>query len=183
MQSQIKLEEAHRWFPDECPKVESCPSLDDIISEYLKQHDVFIEPVSSNTQPTRATNALMGAVGGPMAAGMNQGLTTQAKSAALQEWTSWKQWALGQADFAAFKRQIINEHAVQAALVTQWVEENADRIELKRNQKNKILEQEQQFAKKALGGIFVALILIASIPAVSNVFETIQRGERIETSR
>jgi hypothetical protein len=55
-------------FPKSCPKVEPPPSLDQIVCDYLYQHDVKITPVSSDVQPSRLTNAAMGAFGAEYAA-------------------------------------------------------------------------------------------------------------------
>lgn len=85
--------------------VEKLPPLDSLVVEFLRRHDVTIKPVSSNTSPSRATNALMGAMG-PLAIGMNMAITQQQKGAALQEWTSWKQWALSHPDWPAFKDSV-----------------------------------------------------------------------------
>ena len=48
----------------------------------------------------------MGGLGGPTAVGIDSGLRNQAKNAAVQEWTQWKQWALNHKDFPAFREKI-----------------------------------------------------------------------------
>lgn len=85
--------------------------LDDVVCLYLEErHHVKTTPVSSCTGPSRGTNALMGAVGGPLAMGMNAALTNQQKSTQLQEWLTWKTFALQQPDFPAYKQTFMDEH-------------------------------------------------------------------------
>ena len=80
-------------------------SVDEVVSSFLRKHDVFVTPVGSNISASPLTSGLMGGLGGPMAVGMNQALTAQTKGAALQEWTSWKQWALSHQDFKEYKQK------------------------------------------------------------------------------
>lgn len=80
-------------------------SVDEVVSSFLRKHDVFVTPVGSNISASPLTSGVMGGLGGPMAAGMNQALTAQTKGAALQEWTSWKQWALSHQDFKEYKQK------------------------------------------------------------------------------
>ena len=80
-------------------------SVDEVVSSFLREHDVFVTPVGSSISASPLTSGLMGGLGGPMAVGMNQALTAQTKGAALQEWTSWKQWALSHPDFKEYKQK------------------------------------------------------------------------------
>lgn len=83
--------------------------IDWIIVDFLKLHDVDIVPATSNIGPSKLTNAFMGLAGGPAATFMNASITGQQKSAAIQEWTSWKQWALGHPDWVGYKDERIKE--------------------------------------------------------------------------
>ena len=84
-------------------------SIDWIIVDFLKLHNVDIVPATSNIQPSKLTNAVMGLAGGPAATFMNASLTGQQKSVAIQEWTSWKQWALGHPDWLKYKDERTKE--------------------------------------------------------------------------
>ena len=117
-----------RLFPDTFPKVEPLPSTDEIVCEYLRQHDVNVRPVSSNTGPSRVTNAAMGAMGAGYMA-VNTHLTVQKKAAALQEWTSWKQWALSQPDFKDFKNRIIENYNNGVEHQDYWIAQNRAEVE------------------------------------------------------
>ena len=85
------------------------PTLNDAIVAFLKKYEVFVSPPKSNRAIdgaiTGAVTGISGAdVGGDMA--MIQGQNKQTK---LQEWTSWKQWALDQKDFPKFQTDFFNE--------------------------------------------------------------------------
>ena len=85
------------------------PTLNDAIVAFLKKYEVFVSPPKSNRAIdgaiTGAVTGMAGAdVGGDMA--MIQGQNKQTK---LQEWTSWKQWALDHKDFPKFQTDFFNE--------------------------------------------------------------------------
>ena len=87
--------------PDLIQKPE--PTLNDAIVAFLKKYEVFVTPPKGNRvidgAITGAVTGMAGAdVGGDMA--IIQGQNKQTK---LQEWTTWKQWALDHKDFEAFK--------------------------------------------------------------------------------
>ena len=92
------------------------PSLDSVIVEFLKKYEVFVQPPKNrNVAEGALTGAITGMagadVGGDMA--MIQGQNKQTK---IQEWTSWKQWALDHKDFEDFRAERIDEpkaHNVQ----------------------------------------------------------------------
>jgi len=86
------------------------PTIDAMVVVFLRQHDVFVTPVGSNINASPVMSGVMGGLAGPMAVGMNQALTAQVKGAALQEWTSWKQWTLSHADWPKFKAKFDSEY-------------------------------------------------------------------------
>lgn len=151
-----------RLFSD-CPRVEKLPSIDAIVCEFLRIHDVHVQPVSSNTSPSRATNAMMGAIS-PVALAANTAITQQQKGAALQEWTTWKQWALSHADFPAFKERI-KERANQSAIrQDDWLLANKDRIRKAVVAHHEKMQKEQQTLQRfiiAFIGI-VSLLLVGA---------------------
>ena len=78
--------------------------IDLVIVDFLKLHDVIIEPKNSNNiMPSNSTNALMGLAGGTALVFMNASITGQQKSVTTQEWISWKQWAMGHPDWPSYK--------------------------------------------------------------------------------
>ena len=93
--------------PDLIQKPE--PTLNDAIVAFLKKYEVYVNPPKGNSAIdgaiTGAVTGMAGAdVGGDMA--MIQGQNKQTK---LQEWTSWKQWALDHKDFPKFQTDFFNE--------------------------------------------------------------------------
>lgn len=86
------------------------PHIDWVVVEFLKEHDVEARPVSFNDRSAGeiAMGGLMGAMGTFESAAWH-GLKGQEKAVKAQEWTSWKQWALSHADWAAFKEAHIGE--------------------------------------------------------------------------
>ena len=85
------------------------PTLNDAIVAFLKKYEVYVTPPKSNRAIdgaiTGAVTGMAGAdVGGDMA--MIQGQSKQTK---LQEWTSWKQWALDHKEFPKFQTDFFNE--------------------------------------------------------------------------
>ena len=86
------------------------PTIDAMVVVFLRQHDVFVTPVGSNINASPVMSGVMGGLAGPMAVGMNQALTAQVKGAALQEWTSWKQWTLSHAEWPEFKAKFDSEY-------------------------------------------------------------------------
>ena len=85
------------------------PTLNDAIVAFLKKYEVYVNPPKGNSAIdgaiTGAVTGIAGAdVGGDMA--MIQGQNKQTK---LQEWTSWKQWALDHKDFPKFQTDFFNE--------------------------------------------------------------------------
>jgi len=93
--------------PDLIQKPE--PTLNDAIVAFLKKYEVFVTPPKGNRvidgAITGAVTGMAGAdVGGDMA--IIQGQNKQTK---LQEWTTWKQWALDHKDFPKFQTDFFNE--------------------------------------------------------------------------
>ena len=89
-------------------KKKAHPSLNTVIVLFLKKYEVYVTPPTGNRAIdgaiTGAVTGIAGAdVGGDMA--MIQGQNKQTK---LQEWTSWKQWALDHKDFPKFQTDLLN---------------------------------------------------------------------------
>ncbi len=107
------------------PRLIEMPSLDQIIIEFLKQHEVYIEPRSvgqfngwdvlsalslltgiyraNNNQNT--VNAIQGG-GLNIASGIFFSNRSNQINNQAQEWNTWKRWALSQPDFTQYKDQI-----------------------------------------------------------------------------
>ena len=85
--------------------LKAVPSLDGVVVEFLKKYEVYVQPPQNrNVAEGALTGAITGMagadVGGDMA--IIQGQNKQTK---LQEWTTWKQWALDHKDFGAYRTE------------------------------------------------------------------------------
>ena len=156
-------------FP-ECPRVTKSPSIDAIVCEYLQQHDVNIKPVSSDVQPNRVTNAAMGAIGGGAVLAANTHLTVQQKSVALQEWTTWKQWALSQPDFKDFKSSMLEKSKTEKEMQDKWIEENQERIKAALVKRQADIHKENMFTMKLFAGVVAFIFVAAGIDSIVDRF-------------
>ena len=165
-------------------------SIDWIIVDFLKLHNVDIVPATSNIQPSKLTNAVMGLAGGPAATFMNASITGQQKSVAIQEWTSWKQWALGHPDWLKYKDERIkeienqNEKIAQLLVDSEVIKEMHQIISTSKEEK-RIQEKQGYIALLIILGApvllaigFVVIIALNSNPS----FEQINR-ERIQREK
>ncbi|MFQ6539752.1 MULTISPECIES: hypothetical protein [Aphanothece] len=89
--------------------IEPIPTIDQMVAEFLRQHDVHVLPPACNRTGDALAGAFFGAAG-PAAAFGGAHLRNQEKIAALQEWTSWKQWALSHAEWPDFKHEITRRY-------------------------------------------------------------------------
>lgn len=91
-------------------------TLDEMVVLFLAEHEVKVRPVDADISPSGLTTGLISGTIGAEWAAANAHLTQQKKAAALQEWTSWKQWAMGHADFPGFKQKHREQHEQAVAL-------------------------------------------------------------------
>ena len=85
------------------------PKLDDVVVAFLSKYEVFVQP-PKNTN--RRDGAIAGAITGMAGADVGGDaflISGQNKQTKLQEWTSWKQWALDHKDFESFKFEMIDK--------------------------------------------------------------------------
>ena len=89
------------------------PTLDDVIIEFLKNYEVYVQPLTTGkrTGSDVASGAVAGAIGGMAGADVAGDaflISGQKKQTQIQEWTQWKQWALSHKDFESFKAEKID---------------------------------------------------------------------------
>ena len=87
------------------------PNLDLAIIEFLKNHEVYVQAITTKTKPTReniASGVLTGLAGPGVGLDTAQ-LSGQDKQTQIQEWTKWKQWALDQKEFPKFQTDYFNK--------------------------------------------------------------------------
>ncbi len=144
------------------------PSLDSVIMEFLKQYEVYVKPASTG-EHNRAADAvmggLMGGLGGPAAVGLDSGLRNQEKKAAVQEWTQWKQWALGHEDFPAFREAFKGKTQKHNANVDELLASDLVREEIKH-----ILEEQERLEKSDLVVIKWMIFILLPIALITTIF-------------
>ena len=154
-------------FPD-CPRVQRPPSIDEVVCEYLRKHEVNITPISSDLQPSRLTNAAMGAMGaGYLAA--NTHLTVQERSAKLQEWTSWKQWALSQPVFQDFKKNLLEQSNTSQQRQDEWLLKNQAKIQVATAEQRLKEKQDQLFQLRIFAIIVGGLFALGGVIAIHDL--------------
>ena len=108
-----QFQQIKRAFP-EFKALGARPSLDSIVVAFLEKYEVYVTPATTSDRRTggeAASDAFFGAMSG--ATGNHEYaadaaiIRNQAKGAAVQEWTQWKQWALDHKDFEAFRTESI----------------------------------------------------------------------------
>ena len=90
-------------------RLKPVPKLDDVVVAFLSKYEVFVQP-PKNTN--RRDGAIAGAITGMAGADVGGDaflISGQNKQTKLQEWTSWKQWALDHKDFESFKFEMIDK--------------------------------------------------------------------------
>lgn len=118
-------------YPDR-PKRLPQLTNDELICAFLATHGVDVRPVGADIRMSRGEAAVMGAAFGllnpvawdTMATGAQ--MKQDARIAARQEWTSWKQWALGHADWAAFKADAANSYQSALEAAQEWENDPAN---------------------------------------------------------
>ena len=147
------------------------PTIDEIVVAYLaKVHDIHVQPISS-VSPSRATNALMTAVGGTAVMAVNAHLTHQQKAAAQQEWLHMKTFAMQQPDFPEFKDRVMQRYI--DAMRKYEIELNRYNLEMQQPEVIKALQAKQDAAKKTATHVavfFVGLIALGAVAANVNTY-------------
>ena len=106
MDKKWKQSELNRIYRDH-PELKPLPvkSLDIVVIEFLKLHEVEVMPPKNSRAGGAIAGAITGAFG-PDVGGDAFLIQGQNKQTKLQEWTSWKQWALSHKDFPEFKKKL-----------------------------------------------------------------------------
>ena len=111
-------------------------------------------------------------VGGDMA--MIQGQNRQTK---LQQWTTWKQWALDHKNFEAFRAEKIDTAKAHNSKILESLKDPKVQKELEPLIQEFIDFQKEQDAKNREAGLIIAMALIGlfvlgyGVPIIQNLFE------------
>ncbi len=143
-------------FPELVLKEES--SIDELVILFLLEHDVNVRPPSGSNVSGAVSRRLVAGldpeVGGLMKIEKNQRVT-----AAAQEWTSWKQWALSHEDWKLYKSnhsQDVENHNANARVLACLPETKA--------KVDAFVEEEKRQLKKSLKTLGIYFLVLLSIP-------------------
>ena len=92
-------------------RLKAVPKLDEVIVKFLEKFEVFVKPATSSKRNV-GSDVISGAITGMAGADVGGDaflISGQNKQTKLQEWTSWKQWALDHKDFESFKFEMIDK--------------------------------------------------------------------------
>ena len=192
MTKKWKQSELNRIYRDH-PELKPLPvkSLDTVVIEFLKLHEVEVMPPKNSRAGGAIAGAITGAFG-PDVGGDAFLIQGQNKQTKLQEWTSWKQWALSHKDFPEFKKKL-----------TGGAIEKNEESERKLNEPEFIKKwtayfkeyEAKEFARKteenksrgvsllALLVIFVGVIGAANFPELERYFRNNEMNEYIEKNK
>ena len=160
--------------------LKAVPILDSVIVEFLKKYEVYVQPPQNrNVAEGALTGAITGMagadVGGDMA--IIQGQNKQTK---LQQWTTWKQWALDHKDFEAFRAEKIDMPKAHNSKILESLKDPKVQKELEPLMKEfseaQKKEEEQTFNTISL--FFGVLLIIGVVAVVAPIFEDYLDGRR-----
>jgi hypothetical protein len=160
-------------FPHDCAKLDATarqilankgintapfPNTDQLVILFLKEHDVDARPPAGTASGDALSGAFFGAMG-PAASFAGSHLRQQEKIAAMQEWTSWKQWAIGHADWPAFKDRLKQDYNANQALINEAVRSASFQADYS---EYKLREKKEAGNNTALAILAAGLLVIAS---------------------
>lgn len=162
--------------------VDPMPSIDEIVVEFLRLHEINVMPASSDIAPSRMTNAAMGAMG-PAYLAANTHLTQQAKTAALQEWISWKQWALSHKDFPPFKDKVRQRYHERRSMADAFIAKNSDGLKIELTKFRESRKKEQKAIWILAISLVALLALITELPKFIDSLNSPTPRERRKTDQ
>lgn len=162
-------------------------TTDELVSSFLALHDVDVAPVGADIRMSRGEAVAMGAAFGllnpvawdTMATGSH--MKQDARIAARQEWTSWKQWTLGHADWPAFKQEIADRQTAVADAAEAWETDPANQAEFQRLIEKERREAAEQDERRA-GLRNLAPAAVMTLVVVAAAFEIHHSFRQMEPS-
>ena len=147
-------------------------SVDEIVIEFLKIHEVDARPPKNRSRIDGAISGAITGFAGADVGGDSFLIQGQNKQTKLQEWTSWKQWALNHKDFEEFKKKANtkanekNKEIEKKLYEPNFVEKWKNLF----NKEKKIWEKQQKRERDTMKYTFVGLfsfILLATFFGIS----------------
>ena len=169
MDKKWKQSELNRIYRDH-PELKPLPvkSLDIVVIEFLKLHEVEVMPPKNSRAGGAIAGAITGAFG-PDVGGDAFLIQGQKKQTAIQEWTKWKQWALSHPDFLDYKQEILFRYEDRAYEIQELIKtpEMKEKIEECKKQFHKEKKEERKL-------FFTTFAIILGIPlSIAIVMTTI----------
>ena len=160
--------------------LKAVPSLDGVVVEFLKKYEVYVQPPQNrNVAEGALTGAITGMagadVGGDMA--IIQGQNKQTK---LQEWTTWKQWALDHKDFEAYRTEKIDMPKAHNSKILESLKDPKVQKELEPLMKefSEAQKKEEEQTFNAISLFFGVLLITGVVAVVAPIFEDYLDGRR-----
>ena len=190
MDKKWKQSELNRIYRDH-PELKPLPvkSLDIVVIEFLKLHEVEVMPPKNSRAGGAIAGAITGAFG-PDVGGDAFLIQGQNKQTKLQEWTSWKQWALSHKDFPEFKKKLtggavekneeIERNLYEPEFVKKWTAYFKE-YEAKEYERKTKANKSRSVSLFLLLAIFVGVIGIA--PELERNFGNNRMNEYIEKNK
>ena len=190
MTKKWKQSELNRIYRDH-PELKPLPvnSLDTVVIEFLKLHEVEVMPPKNSRAGGAIAGAITGAFG-PDVGGDAFLIQGQNKQTNLQEWTSWKQWALSHKDFPEFKKKLTggavekneeNERKLyEPEFVKKWIAYFKE-YEAKEYERQAKENKSRSVSLIILAVIFVGVIGLA--PELERYFDDVEMNEYIKKNK
>jgi len=113
-------------------KAETIPDV--AVVAFLKSKGVDVEPPAPPSRLSSGINGVITGTAGPLAGAAGFALSAQEKNAKLQEWTSWKQWAIGHSEWPQFwetnRDELLKEGEKEAEAMETRIKKDKSDVEL-----------------------------------------------------
>ncbi|MCT0249617.1 hypothetical protein [Synechococcus sp. CS-205] len=141
------------------------PTIDSMVVMFLRKHGVDVTPPRGTTAGDALSGAFFGAMG-PAASLGGAHLKNQETIAAMQVWTSWKQWALGHADWKEYRNDVERRYEENQALVEELLEDPGFRSACMKEQASQKLNQITGY-KTLVAALIAGFLALAGIGHVT----------------
>jgi hypothetical protein len=136
--------------------IDPFPNTDQLVVLFLKEHDVEASPPAGTTSGDALSGAFFGAMG-PAASFAGSHLRQQEKIAAMHEWTSWKQWAIGHADWPAFKERLKRDYDANQTLIHDALRSASFQADYTEYSTKKKKENENEIVLASIAAVLLAI--------------------------
>lgn len=153
------------------------PSLDSVVVKFLKKYEVYVEPPKNRNIADGALTGVTSAMAGPDVGGDIAIIQGQNKQTKIQQWTSWKQWALDHNDFEAFRSEYIDKPKTYNLKILESLKDPKVQKELAPlikefyENRNKEEKTRELAVVVILGVILVTFLGVTGVPVIVDLFD------------